>query len=48
MHSSDVMDTIAKLEDKWKMVNPVYPFKYEFFEQQLAATNKVLLMWLPL
>lgn len=36
------MNTIAKLEDKWKEFDPAHPFKYEFYDEQLAATNKVL------
>jgi putative ABC transport system permease protein len=41
--SQDLPATLAKLEDKWKQVDPVHPFKYEFFEAQLAGTHQGIL-----
>ncbi len=38
--SSDLMGTVEKLEAKWKKIDPIHPFKYEFFDQQLAATHQ--------
>ena len=40
--SNDVAGTLAKLEDKWKAVDPVHPFKYYFFDDQLIAVNQWL------
>ncbi|MBC7920600.1 MAG: ABC transporter permease [Ferruginibacter sp.] len=40
--SGNLMGTVAKLENKWKSIDPVHPFKYEFFDQQLAATHQGL------
>lgn len=40
--SGDLMTAIANLEDKWKDFDPAHPFKYQFYDEQLAATNKVL------
>ncbi|MEO9482753.1 MAG: ABC transporter permease [Ekhidna sp.] len=31
--------TIASLEEKWKSIDPVHEFEYEFFENELANTN---------
>jgi putative ABC transport system permease protein len=38
--SPDLMGTVNKLEAKWKKLDPIHPFKYEFFDQQLAATHQ--------
>lgn len=38
--SSDLMGTVAKLEQKWKKVDPTHQFRYEFFDDQLASTHK--------
>jgi putative ABC transport system permease protein len=38
--SRDVMGTIAKLEEKWKRIDPVHPFKYEVYDDQLASTHQ--------
>jgi putative ABC transport system permease protein len=40
--SDDVVGTLAKLEDKWKRVDPVHPFKYYFFDDQLVTVNQWL------
>ena len=37
--SSDVQATIKLLEDKWEVVDPTHPFKYQFYEDELAATH---------
>jgi len=38
--SGDLMETVRQLEAKWKKLDPIHPFKYEFFDEQLAATHK--------
>lgn len=38
--SVDLMRTVKKLEAQWKKIDPIHPFKYEFFDQQLAATHQ--------
>ncbi len=38
--SSDLMGTVAKLEQKWKKIDPTHQFRYEFFDDQLASTHK--------
>jgi putative ABC transport system permease protein len=38
--SSDLMGTVARLEQKWKKIDSAHPFKYEFFDDQLATTHK--------
>ena len=40
--SSDLRGTLAKLEEKWKSMDPVHPFKYEFFDEQLAKTHQAI------
>ncbi len=32
--------TITALEKKWKLIDPVHPFQYRFFDDQLAATSQ--------
>jgi len=39
--SVDLMGTITKLEDKWESLDKVHPFKYQFFDEQLANTNQI-------
>jgi putative ABC transport system permease protein len=38
--SSNPKATVAKLEDKWKLIDPVHPFKCEFFDDQLTYTHQ--------
>jgi putative ABC transport system permease protein len=38
--ATDPRGTVARLAEKWKALDPVHPFKYEFFDQELAATNQ--------
>jgi putative ABC transport system permease protein len=38
--SVDVPGTIEKLAAKWKALDPVHTFKYEFFDDQLAETHQ--------
>lgn len=38
--SPDLMGTVKKLEAHWEKIDPVHPFKYEFFDQQLAAMQQ--------
>jgi len=40
--SEDLMKTVSGLEEKWKYFDHAHPFKYQFYDEQLAATNKVL------
>ncbi len=37
----DVMATIRMLEDEWKTIDVDHPFEYEFYNDQIAATNRV-------
>jgi putative ABC transport system permease protein len=41
--STDTKTTIAHLESAWKTIDPVHPFKYDFFEDQLATTHQGIL-----
>ena len=36
----DTRSTLAKLKEKWRTIDPVHPFKYQFFDEQLAATSQ--------
>lgn len=38
--SHDLMGTVKKLEAQWKKIDPVHPFKYEFFDQQMASMQQ--------
>lgn len=38
--SGDPIGTVAKLEEKWKRIDPIHPFKYAFFDDQLATTHQ--------
>jgi putative ABC transport system permease protein len=38
--STDMTGTIAKLEQKWKKIDPLHPFKYEFYDDQIISTHK--------
>ncbi len=40
--ANDLMASIAALEKKWKNIDPVHPFRYEFFDEQLASTSQAL------
>ena len=40
--SSDLNGILAKLEEKWKNIDPVHPFKYHFFDDQLVKVNQWL------
>lgn len=35
---TDMMGTVKKLEEKWTKIDPLHPFRYEFFDDQLAAS----------
>jgi putative ABC transport system permease protein len=37
---ADLRSTLAKLESKWKAIDPVHPFKYRWFDEQMAATSQ--------
>jgi putative ABC transport system permease protein len=36
------MATMSKLESQWKKIDPIHPFKYEFFDQQLQSTHQAI------
>jgi putative ABC transport system permease protein len=36
--SGDLRGTLAKLERKWKFIDPVHPLRYQYFDDQLAST----------
>ncbi|MDN5211761.1 ABC transporter permease [Fulvivirgaceae bacterium BMA12] len=38
--SSDISGTVSKLEDKWQQIDMAHPFKYQFFDDQLANANR--------
>jgi putative ABC transport system permease protein len=38
--SADLMGTIAKMESRWKQLDPTHPMSYEFFDDQLATTHQ--------
>ena len=38
----DLNGTLARIEQKWKSIDPMHPFKYEFFDQQLAKTHQAI------
>ena len=40
--SNDLKGTLARLEQKWKSIDPVHPFKYQFFDEQLVNVNRWL------
>ena len=40
--SSDLKGVIANLEGKWNSMDPVHPFKYHFFDEQVAVLNQAL------
>ncbi len=40
---TDPRGTVARLARAWKAIDPVHPFKYEFFDQELAATHQGIL-----
>ncbi|MEQ9376088.1 MAG: FtsX-like permease family protein [Imperialibacter sp.] len=40
--SDDLMGTVDKLRAKWESVDPVHPFKYRFFDEQLANTHQAI------
>jgi putative ABC transport system permease protein len=37
MASDDIPNTLARLESRWKAIDPVNAFRYEFYEDQLDA-----------
>ncbi len=38
--TGDIRGTIAKLEDRWKAIDPFHPLKYTFFNEELAASSQ--------
>jgi putative ABC transport system permease protein len=41
--SAEASTTLAQLESAWSTIDPVHPFKYAFFEDQLASTHQGIL-----
>ncbi len=37
---NDLRTILARLDSKWKSIDPVHAFKYRFFDDQLAATSQ--------
>lgn len=42
LSTTDLMATMSGLDRHWKAVDPIHPFKYEFFDQQLQATHQAI------
>jgi putative ABC transport system permease protein len=42
LSSTDIMGTMGKLEAVWKKIDPIHPFKYEFFDEQLQSTHQAI------
>jgi putative ABC transport system permease protein len=40
--SNDLMSTVDKLKATWESVDAVHPFKYRFFDEQLASTHQAI------
>jgi putative ABC transport system permease protein len=38
--SQDLRGTMAKLESRWRLIDPVHAFKYEFYDEDLAASSQ--------
>lgn len=38
----DLNATLTRIEQKWKAIDPIHPFKYEFFDEQLAKTHQAI------
>jgi putative ABC transport system permease protein len=42
LSSTDLMSTMTRLESTWKKIDPIHPFRYEFFDEQLQATHHAI------
>lgn len=42
LSSNDLRGTLAQLEKKWKSIDTVHPFRYQFFDDQLVKVNQWL------
>jgi putative ABC transport system permease protein len=42
LNSKDLMRTVAELESAWKKIDPIHPFKYEFYDEQLQGTHHAI------
>jgi putative ABC transport system permease protein len=40
--SNDINKVVADLKAKWQTIDPVHPFKYNFYDEQIAALNRAL------
>jgi putative ABC transport system permease protein len=40
--TSDVKKVVADLQTKWQHIDPVHPFKYYFYDEQIATINQSL------
>jgi len=38
--STNLMATVEALEQTWKRIDPVHPFRYQFYDQQLASMHQ--------
>jgi putative ABC transport system permease protein len=36
----DIRGTVARLEDKWRVIDPRHPLKYSFFNEELAKSSQ--------
>lgn len=39
VNPNDASETISVLNDRWKRIDPIHPFKYQFYEDELASTH---------
>ncbi|MDH5397169.1 MAG: ABC transporter permease [Cyclobacteriaceae bacterium] len=39
--STDLMGVVENISNKWTQIDPDHPFKYDFFDDQMAATHQV-------
>ncbi len=40
--SAEPMATIARLEAKWKRIDPIHPFQYKFYDDELSSTHQAI------
>jgi putative ABC transport system permease protein len=42
LSTADLVGTITGLENRWKKIDPIHPFRYEFYDDQLQSTHQGL------
>lgn len=42
VETNNIAETIGEIEQIWKTLDPIHPFKYHFFDDQLASLNQML------